>query len=285
MSALVHAIHELRPYYPLPVLLEVAGMARSSYYYHSGRMRKPDKYKQVKRLINRIFQKHQKRYGYRRITVSLRKEGVRINHKTVFRLMSEMGLVSNLRRKKYTSYKGETGKVAPNVLARNFHAEIPMRKPVTDVTEFHLLGKKIYLSPIMDLFNREILSYSISLSPNMKMVNEMLERLYNTRKIEKGTIMHSDQGSLYQSSSYQKSLADWGIIQSMSRKATCLDNAVIENFFGILKSEMFHGKEFESMEHFTEELKKYLRYYNEDRIKIKLDGMSPVQYRLTKFAS
>ena len=285
MSALVHAIHELRPYYPLPVLLGVSGMARSSYYYHSRRMQKPDKYNRVKRLISKTFQEHQKRYGYRRITVSLRKEGLKINHKTVYRLMSEMGLVSNLRRKKYSSYKGETGKVAPNILARNFQAEIPMQKLVTDVTEFHLLGKKIYLSPIMDLFNREILSYSISLSPNMKMVNEMLEGLYNTRKIEKGTIMHSDQGSLYQASSYQKSLADWGIIQSMSRKATCLDNAVIENFFGILKSEMFYGKEFESIEHFTEELKEYLRYYNEDRIKIKLDGLSPVQYRLTKFAS
>ena len=83
----------------------------------------------------------------------------------------------------------------------------------------------------------------------------------------------------------QKNLADKGIVQSMSRKATCLDNAVIENFFGLLKSEMFYGKEFESIEHFTEELKEYIRYYNEDRIKIKLDGLSPVQYRLTKFAS
>lgn len=285
MSVLVHAVHELRPYYPLPVLLEVSGMARSSYYYHSRCMQRPDKYKRIKRLIIKIFQKHQKRYGYRRITASLQKEGVKVNHKTVYRLMSDMGLVSNLRRKKHSSYKGEMGKIAPNILARNFRAKTPMQKLVTDVTEFHILGKKIYLSPVMDLFNREILSYSISLSPNMKMIDEMLERLFCTREIKKGVIMHSDQGALYQSSSYQKNLADKGIVQSMSRKATCLDNAVIENFFGLLKSEMFYGKEFGSIEHFTEELKEYIRYYNEDRIKIKLDGLSPVQYRLTKFAS
>ena len=117
--------------------------------------------------------------------------------------------------------------------------------------------------------------------------SEMVVRFWfiYTREIEKGVIMHSDQGALYQSSSYQKNLADKGIVQSMSRKATCLDNAVIENFFGLLKSEMFYGKEFESIEHFTEELKEYIRYYNEDRIKMKLDGLSPVQYRLTKFAS
>lgn len=285
MTSLAHAIYELRPFYPLPILLEISGMARSSYYYHQSRMNKPDKYKRIKSLICKVFDKHQKRYGYRRVTAVLQKEGIRINHKTVYRLMGEMGFSSDLRRKKYSSYKGETGKVAPNVLARNFQAEKPLEKLVTDVTEFHLLGEKVYLSPIMDLFNREILSYSISSSPNMKMINEMLEGLYCTRKIEEGTIIHSDQGCLYQSSTYRKSLTDRGIIQSMSRKATCLDNAVIENFFGILKSEMFYGKEFESVEHFTNELKEYLRYYNEERIKIKLDGLSPIQYRLTKFAS
>lgn len=285
MTSLAYAIHELRPFYPLPMLLEVSGMARSSYYYHRTLMKRPDRYKRIKSLISKVFNKHQKRYGYRRITKVLQKEGVKINHKTVYRLMKEMGLVSDLRHKKYSSYKGETGKVAPNILARNFHAEKPLEKLVTDVTEFHLLGEKVYLSPIMDLFNREILSYCISSSPNMKMIDEMLEGLYGTRNIEKGTIIHSDQGTLYQSSAYQKSLTDRGIIQSMSRKATCLDNAVIENFFGILKSEMFYGKEFESVEHFKNELKEYLRYYNEDRIKISLDGLSPIQYRLIKFAS
>lgn len=285
MTSLAHAIHELRPFYPLPILLEVSGMARSSYYYHRIRMKRPDKYKRVKDLIYKVFNKHRRRYGYRRVTKVLQKEGIKINHKTVYRLMREMGLVSDLRHKKYSSYKGETGKVAPNILARNFHAEKPLEKLVTDVTEFHLLGEKIYLSPIMDLFNREILSYSISSSPNMKMIDEMLEGLYCTRNIETGTIIHSDQGTLYQSSAYQKSLTDRGIVQSMSRKATCLDNAVIENFFGILKSEMFYGKEFESVEQFTNELKEYLRYYNEDRIKINLDGLSPIQYRLIKFVS
>lgn len=285
MISFVHAIHELRPYYPLPVLLEVSGMARSSYYYHIRRMKCPDKYEHVRGVIFHIFEKHRKRYGYRRITAVLQKEGVRINHKTVCRLMNEMGLSSDLRHKKHSSYKGETGKIAPNILMRNFNAEKPLQKLVTDVTEFHILGRKIYLSPIMDLFNREILSYSISFSPNMKMINDMLEGLYSRRKIERGTIIHSDQGTLYQSFIYQKNLADRGIIQSMSRKATCLDNSVIENFFGILKSEMFYGQNFESIEHFTKTLKEYLIYYNEERIKIKLDGLSPIKYRLTKFAS
>ena len=122
-------------------------------------------------------------------------------------------------------------------------------------------------------------------NPADKCFYGMLEGLYSRRKIERGTIIHSDQGTLYQSFIYQKNLADRGIIQSMSRKATCLDNAVIENFFGILKSEMFYGQNFESIEHFTKTLEEYLIYYNEERIKIKLDGLSPIQYRLTKFAS
>lgn len=284
MNSLFHAIHELRPYYPLPVLLEVSGMARSTFYYHQRKMKAPDKHKKIKKLILNIFHNHHGRYGYRRITMSLQKEGIRINHKTVRRLMNEMGLASQIRRKKYSSYKGEVGNIAPNILNRNFDAEKPLQKLVTDVTEFHLLNMKVYLSPIMDLFNREILCYSISFSPNMKMVDVMLEELYR-RRLEKGTILHSDQGILYQSPYFQNSLIKHGIVQSMSRKATCLDNAVIENFFGILKSEMFYGKEFKSVEQFIKALKKYIVYYNEERIKSKLGGLSPIQYRLAKFAS
>lgn len=285
MISLFHVIRELRPYYPLPVLLEVTGMARSTFYYHQRRLKFPDKHKKLKNMIAKLFHSHHGRYGYRRITMALHKKGIKVNHKTVYRLMVGMGLLSVIRPKKYSSYKGEVGKIAPNVLNRNFKADKPLQKLVTDVTEFHLFDKKVYLSPIMDLFNREILCYSISLTPNMKMVNEMLEKLYRNRNIIKGTILHSDQGTLYQSLSYQNSLAKKGIVQSMSRKATCLDNAVIENFFGILKSEMFYGKKFTSIEQFIEAVKEYITYYNEVRIKIKLDGLSPIQYRLTKFAS
>ena len=284
MSSLFHAIHELRPYYPLPVLLGVSGMARSTFYYHLRRMKSPAKHEKLKELVSTMFYRHHGRYGYRRITMSLQKEGVKINHKRVRRLMNEMGLVSQIRHKKYSSYKGEVGKIAPNILNRNFDAEKPLQKLVTDVTEFHLFDMKVYLSPIMDLFNREILCYSISFNPNIKMVDEMLEELYR-RKPKKGTILHSDQGILYQTYSFQKSLIKHGIVQSMSRKATCLDNAVIENFFGILKSEMFYGKKFESVEQFIKALKKYITYYNEERIKSKLGGLSPIQYRLAKFAS
>ncbi len=194
--------------------------------------------------------------------------------------MKELGLVCQVRMKKYHSYKGEVGKIAPNLLNRDFRTEKPNQKWVTDVTEFSLFGEKLYLSPILDLHSRDLVSYTISDRPVLNMVTSMLDRAFE--KISDGTdlILHSDQGWQYQHKQYQRMLQKKGIRQSMSRKGNCLDNAVIENFFGLLKSELLYLQKFESMEHFKRELIDYLDYYNNRRIKAKLKGLPPALHRL-----
>ncbi|MCX7615498.1 MAG: IS3 family transposase, partial [Clostridiales bacterium] len=179
----------------------------------------------------------------------------------------------------YKSYKGEVGKVAPNLLERNFEAEKPNQKWVTDVTEFSLFGQKLYLSPILDLYSRDIVSYSISDKPILSMVTDMLDKAISQIPDGANLILHSDQGWQYQHKLYQRMLQKKGIQQSMSRKGNCLDNAVIENFFGLLKSELLYLQEFESMEHFKKELIDYLYYYNYRRCKEKLKGLPPAIHR------
>lgn len=193
--------------------------------------------------------------------------------------MKELGLYCMVRAKKYRSYKGDVGKIAPNILQRDFHADKPNEKWVTDVTEFHLYGQKLYLSTILDLYNREIVSYTISLRPRMCMVMNMIDDAISKLPKENSLILHSDQGWQYQMKNYQHKLVVNGIRQSMSRKGNCLDNAVMENFFGILKTELLYIQEFDSVEHFIQELHDYIYYYNNRRIKSKLKGMSPVNYR------
>ena len=183
------------------------------------------------------------------------------------------------RANKYRSYRGEVGKIAPNLLNRDFHADKPNQKWVTDVTEFSLFGEKLYLSPILDLHSSDLVSYTISDRPVLSMVTTMLDEAF--AKIPAGTnlILHSDQGWQYQHKQYQRMLREKGIRQSMSRKGNCLDNAVIENFFGLLKSELLYLQEFQSMEHFKQELIEYLNYYNNRRIKAKLKGLPPAIHR------
>ena len=243
-------------------------------------MKKPDKYLNEKEIIKEIFTENKRRYGYRRITMELRNRGIVLNHKTVQRLMKECGLICVIRRKKYRSYKGEIGKIAPNVLKRNFYAEKPNQKWVTDVTEFAVNDKKVYLSPILDLYNGEIVSYNISLHPTFHQTMDMLEKAFNKVPDNVNLILHSDQGWQYQMKRYQFMLKEKGIIQSMSRKGNCLDNSVMENFFGILKTEMYYGNKFDSAEELMKEIENYIDYYNNRRIKVKLKGLSPVQYRI-----
>lgn len=208
----------------------------------------------------------------------MRNRGYKLNHKTIQKLMKELNLKSMIRVKKYRSYRGEVGRIAPNILKRNFTANRPNQKWVTDVTEFSLFGEKLYLSPILDLFNGEIVSYEVSKRPVFNMISSMLSKSTENIILKNKLILHSDQGWHYQSKQYRNILKSNGITQSMSRKGNCLDNAVVENFFGHLKSELLYLQEFESMEHFTNELHDYIKYYNKDRIKTKLK-MSPVDYR------
>jgi transposase InsO family protein len=203
-----------------------------------------------------------------------------INHKTVQRIMREMGLFCMVRARKYRSYKGNVGKIAPNLLDRNFQASKPNEKWVTDVTEFNLFGQKLYLSPILDVYNREIISYTLCHKPRFSAVMAMLDQAIEKLPKKHNLMLHSDQGWQYQMRKYQQKLNSNGIIQSMSRKGNCLDNAVIENFFGIMKTELLYIQQFDSIEHFIRELHEYIFYYNNHRIKQKLKGMSPVQYRI-----
>lgn len=242
-------------------------------------MQKEDKYASVKEEIAAIYHENKGRYGYRRITAELRKRKFSLNHKAVQRLMKELGLVCRVRMKKYRSYKGEVGKIAPNLLNRDFHTDKPNQKWVTDVTEFSLFGEKLYLSPILDLHSSDLVSYTISDRPVLSMVITMLDEAF--AKIPDGTnpVLHSDQGWQYQHRQYQRMLREKDIRQSMSRKGNCLDNAVIENFFGMLKNELLYLQEFQSIEHFKQELVEYLDYYNNRRIKTKLKGLPPAIHR------
>ena len=240
----------------------------------------PDKYSEIKENIIAIYHENQGRYGYRRITDELHNRGYKINHKTVQRLMSVLNLKCMVRIKKYRSYKGEIGKIAPNLIQRDFKADKPNQKWTTDITEFSLFGKKLYLSPILDMYNSEIISYNISERPMLGQVIDMLNKAFEKIPDNTNLIFHSDQGWQYQHKMYQRRLKDKGIRQSMSRKGNCLDNAIMENFFGLLKSELLYLRDFESMDEFKTELEKYIEYYNNKRIKSKLKGLSPVQYRI-----
>lgn len=272
-------IQKLREEYPLGMLLDIAQLARATFYYQVKKMNKTDKYTAVKEEIREIFHENKGRYGYRRITTELRIRGKKINHKTVRRLMKEEGLVCRVRMKKYRSYKGETGKIAPNLLDRDFNAEKPNQKWVTDVTEFRMKGQKLYLSAIIDLHSRDVVSYALSERAELRLVTTMLERAFEKLGEERNLILHSDQGWQYQHAEYREMLEKKGIRQSMSRKGNCLDNAVIENFFGIVKSELNYEEEYETMEELKEGLKEYLEYYNKGRIKEKLKGKTPARHR------
>lgn len=242
-------------------------------------MNSVDKYETAKAEITAIYHENRGRYGYRRITEELRNRKMHLNHKTVQRLMKQLGLVCHVRIKKYRSYKGDVGRIAPNLLQRNFHAGKPNQKWVTGVTEFSLFGEKLYLSPILDLCSSDLVSYTVSERPVLGMVTSMPDKAFEQIPNATNLILHSDQGWQYQHRKYQKMLKDKGIQQSMSRKWNCLDNAIIENFFGLLKSELLYLQKFKSMEHFKAELIEYLDYYNNKRIKAKLKGLPPALHR------
>ena len=218
----------------------------------------------------------------------MRAKGYIINHKTVLKLMKSLNLKGKQRKnEKYHSYKGEVGKVAENLLQRDFTAETPFEKLTTDVTQFNVCGEKVYLSPTLDLYNREIISYSISLSPNLDQIREMLNGLFEKLPENARPLFHSDQGWQYQHKSYQQRLKNHGIIQSMSRKGNSMDNGMMENFFGLLKTEMFYDQEYkyETIDELILAIDDYINYYNYDRIKVKLKGLSPVNYRLQSLNS
>ncbi|MQQ40532.1 IS3 family transposase [Streptococcus mitis] len=273
--------------FSLDILLKIIKLARSTYYYHLKQLDQSDKDYDIKAEIQSTYTEHKGNYGYRRMTLELRNRGFVVNHKKVQRLMKVLGLTARIRRKrKYSSYQGEVGKKADNLIQRQFEATKPMQKCYTDVTEFAIpaSSQKLYLSPVLDGFNSEIIAYNLSTSPNLEQVKTMLEQAF-TDKHYKNTILHSDQGWQYQHDSYHRFLESKGIQASMSRKGNSPDNGMMESFFGILKSEMFYGyeKSFQSLKQLEQAIVDYIDYYNNKRIKVKLKGLSPVQYRTKSF--
>ena len=288
-------VYELQHKYPLVVLLDISGLKRSTYYYTLNKLDKDTKNDDIMNAIIDIYYTHKARYGYRRITLELINRGYIVNHKKVKRLMSKMGLYARTPKAKYKSYKGDMNGTVKNILLdkvvdeanhktyyeRNFKTERCNEIWSTDVSEFHIAAGKLYLSPILDLHNREIVSYNISTSPNYEQIKDMLAKAFNKYKDLKGLILTSDQGWQYQMQEYHNALEEKGIIQSMSRKGNCLDNSPMENFFGKMKNEMFFGYEytFNTLEELKKEMEDYISYYNNQRITEKLKGLTPVEYR------
>ena len=273
--------------FSLDILLKAIKLARSTYYYHLKQLDKPDKDQELKAEVQLIFIEHKGNYGYRRIHLELRNRGYLVNQKRVQRLMKVLNLQAKMRQKrKYSSHKGDVGKKAENLIQRQFEGSKTMEKCYTDVTEFAIPAstQKLYLSPVLDGFNSEIIAYNLSTSPNLEQVRTMLEQAF-TEKHYENTILHSDQGWQYQHDSYHRFLESKGIQASMSRKGNSPDNGMMESFFGILKSEMFYGyeKSFQSLKQLKQAIVDYIDYYNNKRIKVKLKGLSPVQYRTKSF--
>ena len=248
-------------------------------------MKKENPKQELENCIQSIFDENDGNYGYRRVQLELKNRGKKVNHKAVQRIMGKLGLKGSKfsrRSRKYTSYKGNVGKVEKNRIRRRFQTSVCHQKLTTDITEFKCLnGEKLYLSPIMDLYNGEILSYGIGTSPTLDLVIRPLKEAIEAVKDSKfRTTIHSDQGWQYQHKKWVKTLKENRFFQSMSRKGNCLDNSPMENFFGLLKQEMYYGEAKCTVEELSERINRYIDYYNNKRIKQKLAGMSPVQYRI-----
>lgn len=279
-------IATLKADYPLPVLLAVAGLARSTFFYHQARLARPDPHAELKAAITEAFEAAHGRYGHRRVHTALTHQGRQVAKKTVLKLMNTLGLVCKIRRpRRYRSWLGQPGTVAANVLNREFTASAPDTKWVTDVTEFRIGDSKLYLSPVIDLFDRSVIAYTHGPSPTLELTNSSLRKAIATLGTENRPLVHSDQGFQYQHASWRALLGDAGLTQSMSRRATCLDNSIAENFFGHLKEELFHHTRFDTVEEFTVALDEYLDWYNTTRISTTLKGLSPAKYRAQALAA
>jgi len=272
----------LRNRYPLPMLLKAPGMPRSSYYYQEKRLAGPDRHEGLAMRITSLFEESFQRYGYRRIHAMLAREGCRVSEKTVRRLMRENRLaVYGKRARKYSSYQGETSEAAPNVIGRDFHADAPNRKWLTDITEFALPAGKVYLSPIVDCFDGLVPSWRIGTSPDSALVNGMLEEAIGGLRPGERPLVHSDRGGHYRWPGWISLMDGAGLTRSMSKKGCSPDNSACEGLFGRLKNEMFYNRDWMgvSIEEFIGVLDSYLAWYNNVRIKVSLGNMSPAEYR------
>ena len=295
-------IDELRLSHKLNKILKVAGLSKSTYEYYKSskhinslhsRALKEDK---ILSIVVPIFTHHKKRYGVKRVILDAKDDLKGINHKTVERVMSENGLKAiQGNNGKYHSYKGDNGESKENLLlqketvdgkdklVRHFETSKPNEIWTTDVSEFKYPGGKLYLSPIFDMYDQSIISYDISTSPDFNQTKRMIDEAFKQYPNLEGLIFHSDQGWQYQHKTYQKWLKDKGIKQSFSRKGNCMDNSPMENFFSIMKNEMYYGYTYNTKEELLIAMNEYITYYNNERINIKRKGLSPLAYRLESF--
>ena len=276
------AIGALRERYPLNELLKCLAIPKSSYFYHHAVLSMPDKYAELRERVRVAFALADGRYGYRRIRAVLTRDGKTVSEKVIRRLMRDEGLVVvGHRRRKYSSYKGEISSPVPNVIERDFHADAPNEKWLTDLTEFPIPAGKVYLSPMLDCFDGMAVSWSIGTSPDAGMVNSMLDRAISTLGESDRPVVHSDRGSHYRWPGWIERMEATGLTRSMSKKGCSPDNAACEGFFGRLKNELFYGRSWAgvSIEEFMDRLDGYMHWYNEERIKMSLGGRSPLEYR------
>ena len=266
-------IKELREEgYQLKHLLKAMHMAKSTYYFEISKKDVVAEHNQkLLEEIKSIFDLHKRRYGVRRVYQELKNRGYKVNHKRVQRLMHEAGLAEKRPKEKYHSYKGEVGKIADNIINRDFSTTAHLQKWTTDVSQFNFSWRKCYISPVLDMNTNEII----------------LNRAFEKFPSVEGLIFHSDQGWQYQHAYYRKTLQEHGITQSMSRKGNCYDNCIMETFFGRLKNEIYYGyeKAYSSFEEFSKAVEEYINYYNNKRIQAKTKWMPPVQYRIASMCS
>ena len=276
-------INALSYKYEIKTLIKKLSIPKSSYYYHLKRLIKGDKYSGIRNILKTIFEDNYKSYGYRRIYVELKKQGIVLSEKVVRRLMKEENLiVIYVKKKKYSSYLGEISPEVENIIKRDFKSLKPNKKMITDITEFPLPKGKVYLSPLIDCFDGLVASYTISTTPDSTLVNTMLSSYIDTLKEDEYPIIHTDRGAHYRWPGWIKLMDDTKLIRSMSKKGCSPDNSACEGFFGRLKNEMFYNRDWMgvSIEHFIEELNKYILWYNCHRIKKSLGSMSPMEYRI-----
>lgn len=275
-------VDALKNKYSLPLLLDKLDLAKSCYYYQENVPSKPDKYTQLRKRIKEMFNENKGRYGYRRIYGLLDNEGSIISEKVVRRIMKQKNLVVRIRKnRKYSSYTGEISPAVPNVIGRNFHANKPNQKWLTDITEFAIPAGKVYLSPIVDCFDGLLPCWTISTCPDSNLVNSMLDSAIALLNNGEHPIVHSDRGCHYRWPGWIERMDKAGLTRSMSKKGCSPDNSACEGLFGRLKNEMFYNQDWSgvSIEEFIDTLNAYLVWYNEKRIKKSLGNMSPKEYR------
>ena len=275
-------IDALRATYRVVELLEALPMPRSSYFYHAARLQRPDRYQELRIDVGRIFDENRRVYGYRRIHMMLNRIGTVVSEKVIRRIMAEEQLVVvSKRRRRYSAYQGEITPPVANIVQRDFQAEAPCKIWLTDITEFQLPAGKAYLSPMVDCFDGSVVSWTIGTSPDAELVNSMLDLAVTTLGPDEKPIVHTDRGSHYRRPGWIERMKNACLTRSMSKKACTADNAACEGFFGRLKTEMFYNRSWDgvTMEQFIELVNDYIKWYNENRIKLSLGGLSPVEYR------